>query len=336
MTRVEYRIDQPVALRIDLAIDGFTVLLGLSGVGKTTLLKALAGLLPATGSPYAGMPPQARPIGYMPQGYLLFPHLSVWRNVAFALSGGRAVKYQRACELLARVGLEALADRDPRTLSGGQMQRVALARALARDPELLLLDEPTNALDPATRDQVLEELRALLDELNLPALVATHDPHLAAIGDRVAILSRGEIVQQGAPAAVFDFSATREVAHLVGFQNIFSARIIERRDSDAIVETGGLHLRVAHTAPIHGAAGIAIRSNEILLYPGAPALNCENTIACTISELRREGLGTRIILNGQLNLEVLLPPHANNSCFQPGDSVHALLPAARLRLINWD
>lgn len=335
--RVEYRIERPISLRINLSIEGFTVLLGLSGAGKTTLLKALAGLLPASGAPYEGIPPQARPIGYLPQGYLLFPHLSVWRNVAFATDGRRTARYQRASELLARVGLEGFEQRTPRALSGGQMQRVALARALARNPELMLLDEPTNALDPATRDQVLDELRGLLDELKLPALVATHDAHLAAIGDRVAILSRGEIVQQGTPAEVFDFPATREAAQLVGFQNVLSARIIEQHHGYAVVEAEGTRLIAAADAPaISGATGIAIRSNEIQLHRSARQAGCDNVVDGAIAGLRREGLGTRITLNGKLRLEILLAPHVECSDWRAGDVVRAFLPAEYLRLISWE
>ena len=116
MMRVDYRIASPIALNVALDIEGFTVLLGLSGAGKTTLLKAIAGLIPGAGAPYGGLPPQQRPVGYMPQGYALFPHLPVWRNVAFAMNGTRAAKYDRACDLLQRVGLGDLAERDPRTL----------------------------------------------------------------------------------------------------------------------------------------------------------------------------------------------------------------------------
>ena len=246
MMRVDYRIASPIALNVALDIEGFTVLLGLSGAGKTTLLKAVAGLIPGAGAPYGGLPPQQRPVGYMPQGYALFPHLPVWRNVAFAMNGTRAAKYDRACDLLQRVGLGDLVERDPRTLSGGQMQRVALARALARKPELLLLDEPTNALDAATRDQVLEELRALINRLGVPALVATHDPQLAAIGDRVAVMAHGAIVEQGSPAGVFDHPATSHVARLVGFQNLWPAGSVERYGESAVAEVGadGFHLHL--------------------------------------------------------------------------------------------
>jgi molybdate transport system ATP-binding protein len=136
---VHYRLRWPIALEARFQIRGFTALLGESGVGKTTLLKALCGLIPAEGTPYSGLPPEKRPVGYLPQDLALFPHMTALENVAFPLSGrGKG----EALALLARVGLLEHAHKRPQALSGGQRQRVALARALARKPELLLLDEP--------------------------------------------------------------------------------------------------------------------------------------------------------------------------------------------------
>ena len=331
--RVAYRIARPINLEIDLTIAGFTVLLGSSGAGKTTVLRALAGLLPAAGEPYGGLPPQTRPIGYLPQGVLLFPHLSVWRNVAYAIRERRSLKRQRAEALLDRVGLGGFAERAPRTLSGGQMQRVALARALAREPELLLLDERTNALDPATRDRVLDELRSLIEELQLPALVATHDRHLATIGDRVAILAGHRIVQEGPPDELFDRPRSEAAARLAGFENILEARIVGQSEAGAVVECGGTGLRVtasdwARTAP----AGLAIRAADLRVRPQA-AKPGKNALNLTVAKLRREGLGTRLQLRGALELEALLPLQTP-PCFAPGDSVTVFLPPDRLRLIE--
>src|SRR5882672_839435 len=196
--RIDYRIDRPVRLEVDFEVEGFTVLLGQSGEGKTTLLRAIAGLLPAQGEPFGGLLPQQRAVGYLPQGYALFPHLRAWENVAFALPRGPQRRAQ-ALELLARVRLVDVSEHYPAALSGGQQQRVALARALARKPQLLLLDEPSSALDAATRDEVMAELISEMHEFELPALAVSHDPHLAALADRVAVMSGRRIVQQGPP-----------------------------------------------------------------------------------------------------------------------------------------
>ncbi len=336
MTHVAYRLQRPLALDVALDITGFTVLLGLSGAGKTTLLKALAGLIPGVGTPYGGLPPQQRPVGYMPQGYALFPHLAVWRNVAFALSGSRSTRYARAIDLLGRVGLGDLAERDPRTLSGGQMQRVALARALARKPELLLLDEPTNALDSTTRDRVLAELRALVNQLGVPALVATHDPHLAAIGDRVAVLAHGAIVQQDAPAAVFDHPATSHVARLVGFQNLWRADRVERDGGGVVVAIGNVKLRLTPPSPLTAPAGLAIRARDVVLWPDRPPAAAGNLLTAKITELRREGLATRVVLNGPLALEASIDSRSDLGDLRIGDRVAVRLPPERLRVFSWD
>jgi molybdate/tungstate transport system ATP-binding protein len=176
------------------------------------------------GGPFGGLPPQHRAVGYLPQGYTLFPHLRAWENVAFALPRGPQGRAQ-ALELLARVRLADLAEHYPSALSGGQQQHVALARALARKPQLLLLDKPTSALDAATRDEVMAELIIEVREFGLPALAVSHDPHLAALADRVAVMSERRIVQQGTPAEVLSRPASIAVARLLGHRNLFSARV---------------------------------------------------------------------------------------------------------------
>jgi molybdate/tungstate transport system ATP-binding protein len=222
--RIDYSIAHPVRLEVNFEVEGFTILLGQSGEGKTTLLRAIAGLLPAHGEPFDGLLPQQRAVGYLPQGYALFPHLRAWENVAFALPRGPQRRTQ-ALELLARVRLVDVGEHYPAALSGGQQQRVALARALARKPQLLLLDEPSSALDAATRDEVMAELISEMHEFGLPALAVSHDPHLAALADRVAVMSGRRVVQQGTPAEVLSRPGSAAVARLLGHRNLFTARV---------------------------------------------------------------------------------------------------------------
>jgi molybdate/tungstate transport system ATP-binding protein len=230
--RIHYRIEHPIRLEASFEVEGFTVLLGQSGEGKTTLLRAIAGLLPAQGEPFGGLLPQQRAVGYLPQGYALFPHLRAWENVAFALPRGPQ-RRALAQELLARLRLEEVGDHYPSALSGGQQQRVALARALARKPQLLLLDEPSSALDAATRDDVMAELISEMHDLGLPALAVSHDPHLAALADRMAVMSGRRIVQQGSPAEVLSRPGSAAVARLLGYRNLFTARVVRHEvDTD--------------------------------------------------------------------------------------------------------
>lgn len=221
--RVDYRIEQPVALHAAFDVEGFTVLLGASGEGKSLLLRAIAGLAPARGEPFDGMPAQHRAVGYLPQGYALFPHLNAWQNVAFALRG--SARRTQAMQLLERVHLTEFAERYPATLSGGQQQRVALARALARRPQLLLLDEPTSALDPVTRDDVIAELIGEVHEFGIPALAVSHDPHLAAVADRLVLMHGRRIIQIGSPAEVYADPVNGAAARLLGHRNVHRGRI---------------------------------------------------------------------------------------------------------------
>src|SRR6516162_6164862 len=223
--RIDYSIDRPVRLEVDFEVEGFTILLGQSGEGKTTLLRAVAGLLPARGEPFGGLLPQQRAVGYLPQGYALFPHLRAWENVAFGLPRSPQ-RCAQALDLLARVRLVDIAEHYPAALSGGQQQRVALARALARKPQLLLLDEPSSALDVATRDEIMAELISEMHEFGLPALAVSHDPHLAALADRVAVMSGRRIVQQGTPTEVLSRPGSPAVARLLGHRNMFAARVV--------------------------------------------------------------------------------------------------------------
>lgn len=268
---IHYVLSWPVKLDVQLQVEGFTVMLGLSGEGKTSLLKAIAGLIPARGQPFGGLPPEKRPVGYLPQHYALFPHLRVWQNVAFPLVGSRTEKRRRALELLDRVGLANLADRFPSDLSGGQKQRVALVRALAREPELLLLDEPTSALDSSTREEVMAEVVSLIRRTGTPVLAVSHDPSVARMADRVAVVGGGKIIQEGTSHEVFSHPATLAVARLVQVANLFEARVVGISPPWALLETPVGPLRARHQPWMAFAAQVwvAIHSRDPIVRASA-------------------------------------------------------------------
>jgi ABC-type sulfate/molybdate transport systems ATPase subunit len=292
---VDYQLTAPILLDVEFEIRGFTALLGRSGAGKTSLLKALAGLLPATGAPWQELAAEARPVGYMPQGAAIFPHLSVLENAAFALRGPARLKTAEA--LLEDLGIGHLAGRSGAKISGGEAQRVALARALARGPELLLLDEPSAALDAATRDAVLTQLIEMIDARNIPALAATHDPAIAGLADFLVLLSEGRIIRQGTPRELFNNPASAAAARLLGYQNFF-------------VRDGRMY---------------TIRAEDVEIAPaGIPA---------TIIAVREHGPDLRLHCTMPEPLTVLLR-NANRADFIAGRMICLVFPDEKLRRLT--
>jgi molybdate transport system ATP-binding protein len=234
------------ALDVALTLSGedgnVLVLFGPSGSGKTLTLHAIAGITdPDSGFiSIAGrtvFDSQAklkvklsdRKVGYLPQNYALFPHLTVFDNIAFGLfKWEKAAAVQRVQELLKLMQLEGFEKRYPRQLSGGQQQRVAFARALAPNPAILLLDEPFSALDAAIRTELRRNLALISREIKLPVVFITHDLEEAyMLADRIAVFDKGAVLQYGGRETVFYRPADKKVAHLVGIRNLWDGRILE-------------------------------------------------------------------------------------------------------------
>ncbi|QEW19590.1 sn-glycerol-3-phosphate import ATP-binding protein UgpC [Marinibacterium anthonyi] len=224
-------------LSLHVAEGELVSLLGSSGCGKTTTLRLVAGFLsPTSGTIRLGdrdltrLPAHARNIGLVFQTYALFPHLTVRDNVAFGLKQrgvGRRDRNTRADEMIARVGLQALADRHPANLSGGQRQRVALARALVIEPPLLMFDEPLSNLDAKLRVDMRVEIRRLQQANGTTAVYVTHDQEEAfSISDRVAIMNAGRIMQLDTPEVLYSKPANAFVADFVGFENMLKMRVV--------------------------------------------------------------------------------------------------------------
>lgn len=248
-------------------------LVGPSGCGKTTVLRLIAGFeTPSTGQveiggrvvagPGVWLPPEQRRVGMVFQDYALFPHLSVAENVAYGLPKGHG-RRQRVEQVLALVGLSGLETRSPHALSGGQQQRVALARALAPRPEILLLDEPFSNLDAAQRVTLREETREILKQGGVTGIFVTHDQKEALfMGDRLAVLHQGRLLQIGRPEEIFFQPATRFVARFMGETDFVSAEITP----DGIcTEIGWLPQRVS--LPAGTPVDVALRADDVALKP---------------------------------------------------------------------
>ena len=268
----------PVLRGADLAVPAgrLVALLGPSGCGKTTLLRTIAGLeRPDAGEVRVGArvlsghgtftPPERRRIGMVFQDAALFPHLSVGRNVAYGLPRRDPRRAARVEAALALVGLTGLADRAPATLSGGQAQRVALARALAPEPSVILLDEPFSGLDAPLRAELRLEVRRVLAETGATGIFVTHDQEEAfVVGDEVAVMQEGRILQQADAATLYELPATREVAEFVG-----DANLVEGVGQGDVARTpvGAVPLNAPRTGPVQ----VMIRPERLLAAPGGAA-----------------------------------------------------------------
>jgi sulfate/thiosulfate transport system ATP-binding protein len=255
----------------DVAHGSLVALLGPSGSGKSTLLRILAGLESADsgqvffdGEPATELHARSRGIGFVFQHYALFRHLTVADNVGFGLSVRGVAKTdidRKVNELLELTGLNGLQQRYPSQLSGGQRQRVALARALAPEPKLLLLDEPFGAVDAKVREELREWLRRLHDEVGVTSMFVTHDQEEAfSVADRVLVVHRGGIEQNGTPTEILDAPETEFVARFVGEVNVFPATV-----RSGIAQSGALQARVLGDVT-EGAAHVVIRAYDLKLW----------------------------------------------------------------------
>ncbi len=243
------------------AAGGVVALFGPSGAGKSLTLQCLAGLVrPDAGRIVAGgrvffdaesgvhLRPQARRLGYVFQGYALFPHLTVEENVGYGLHGRPvALRRQRVREMLERLSLLGLERRRPHELSGGQQQRVALARALAADPDLLLLDEPLSALDAPLRRQLREELRRVVREWGKTTILVTHDLAEAfQLADRLVVYDRGRVIQAAPKTELLSRPASEQVARLIGIRNILHGTVESATASAIRIRWRGHTLQAAN------------------------------------------------------------------------------------------
>jgi molybdate transport system ATP-binding protein len=307
---------------MDFAIEEGEVvaLLGPNGAGKTTLLRAVAGLVPFRSGhvrldgkiledPAAGqyVPTERRPIGFVFQDYLLFPHLSVLDNVAFGLrSRGtpRRVAAEKAGHWLERMGLNDYSAEKPGELSGGQRQRVALARALAPDPRLLLLDEPLAALDATTRAEVRRDLKHHLASFPGLRLVVTHDPlEAAALADRLVVMESGRLVQTGTPAEVTEHPRSQYVADLVGV-NLMRGQA----DHGSVRMPGGPVVAVAGAES--GEVFAVIHPRAVSLYRRRPEGSPRNVWPGRVGGIELMGGRVRVRIDGDIPVVAEVTPAA--------------------------
>ena len=285
------RFDEALAVdEVSLSIKRGEIfaLLGSSGCGKSTLLRMLAGFEKPTagrillgGQDVAALPPYERPINMMFQSYALFPHLDIWENIAFGLKREglpKAEIQQRVGEMLDLVQLGQYAKRKPHQLSGGQQQRVALARSLAKKPKLLLLDEPLGALDKKLREQTQFELVNIIEKVGVTCVMVTHDQEEAmTMASRIAVMSKGRVLQVGSPEEVYEHPSSRFVADFIGNVNLFDGKLTTDEPDHCAVTTaiGEMHVGHGVSGALNMPVALAVRPEKIEISKERPRdVNC--------------------------------------------------------------
>jgi spermidine/putrescine transport system ATP-binding protein len=324
----------------------FFSLLGPSGCGKTTSLRMVAGFeepdsgrVELTGRDLAGVAPYKRNVNTVFQSYALFPHLTVYDNVAFGLKRKKIAKIDlrdRVRHYLELVELPAFDDRRPAQLSGGQQQRVALARALVNEPAVLLLDEPLGALDLKLRKQMQLELMRIQREVGVTFVYVTHDQEEALVmSDRLAVMSNGRVEQVGNPEDIYERPATRFVAGFIGTSNIIEAPVAGRVGDFLQVESAPDD-RLLVVAP----AGVSIRNGEKLAFTVRPEklrIAGEHevvpdrycTVVGTVDDVVYQGVSTQLVVRTDAGATLVVFRQNNERVSDAG------VPGNRVRLV-WD
>lgn len=330
--RIAHRVSNSFALDAGFeASSGFTMILGPSGGGKTTLLNCVAGFARPDSGRIAldahalfdsdqriDLPVAERRLGYVFQNLALFPHLTVAQNVQYGIAKLPAQERRaRMMTMLESFRISHLIARKPTEISGGERQRVALARSLVTNPSALLLDEPLTALDTPTKSKLIDDLRAWNSSHEIPILYVTHSPEEAfALGERVVVLEHGRILAQGKPQQVLTTPRHETIAQIVGFENVFDATVksIAETQGTMLCQLDGSTTQLEvplGRAEISARVRIALRAGDIIIASDQPHnLSARNSFQGRVLSIRREGVRVIVMIEAGAIFEVHLTPAA--------------------------
>jgi len=322
-------------------------LIGPNGSGKTTILECVAGLIkPKRGKividevDVTNLPPEKRRVGYVPQDFVLFPHLSAEQNIAFGLKDVRSEKVK---EIMGWLEISHLAGRDVRSLSGGEKQKVALARALAANPKVLLLDEPLSSLDPLNRDRLRRGLKGIISKilatLKLPVIYVTHDLSEAELmSDYLAVLNNGRIEQIGLKSEVLAKPHSRFVADFLGY-NILEGRVVELKDGLATIDIKGALIKVeAEDVNLSEEVTLVLRPQDIILSHEKAVTerwqHCKcNALSGTVTEIYKMGTSAKVLIDIGVPLTTYISASMLDE-YKLGSSVFVQFKASAVKILR--
>jgi len=322
----------------------YFIILGPTGAGKTVLLESIAGLYPIRngeiwlrGKDVTGVEPENRKISIVYQDHVLFPHLTVKKNILFGLKM-RKTKAEEMANRLDWVsdllGISHLLHRRPDTLSGGEKQKVALGRAIVTKPELLLIDEPLSALDPETRESVQQELRQLHRALGVTILHVTHDFEEAiALGDRIAVIGEGHLMQVGTPEEIFRHPNSEFVARFAMTRNIFHGKAVRKSNGDTVFKVASTEFITA--ADAEGTYHASIRPEDILISSEPIHSSARNCFPGTITHVIDKGSTLYVTVDIPPQLSCLVTRHSFEEMeLHEGKKVYVTFKASSIHIFN--
>ena len=314
----------------------YNVILGPTGSGKSTLLKAIAGIYRVSEGDImiddvdvTRESPEARNVSYVPQGYAIFDHMTVYENIEYGLKFRGIPKRERhklIIEIAKDLGIDYLLNRRAVNLSGGEQQRVALARALIVKPKVLLLDEPLSMLDRETRDRIILMLKEVPRKYGATVIHVTHDWDEAyALADRIYIMNEGKIVEEGGPEQVFNKPSRVFTARFLGFQNVI--RGFARNNH--VILNGEVKLSI--NDDVSGEVYVCIRPEWIRVMTHDDTITGQNVLKGVVSEVIRSRVGYQLLITISNNLTLMA---LSTTAFKPGDKVLLVIPRESIHIIR--
>jgi molybdopterin-binding protein len=322
----------------------YFIILGPTGAGKTVLLESIAGLYPVKsgeiwlrGKEVTRVEPEKRKMSIVYQDHVLFPHFTVKKNIAFGMKMNKATaeeqdnKIKWVAELL---GIGNLLHRRPDTLSGGEKQKVALARAIVTEPELLLVDEPLSALDPETRENLQHELRQLHRNLRITILHVTHDFEEAiSLGNRIAVIGEGRLMQVGTPEEIFHHPNSEFVARFAMTRNIFLGQAEKKSNGDNVFRVNGTEFTIGTDA--EGACHVSLRPEEIIISIDPIHSSARNCFPGTITQILDKGSTLYVTVDVPPELSCMVTRRSFEELeLREGKRVYVTFKATSVHLFN--